>query len=64
MSDREKVVEEDRYSLEEILGDIQCAVHSATRFSLQGSYRELSLARTKLQEAEMWVQKLLEGGKE
>ena len=28
---------------------------------LHGSYRELSIAKTKLEEAEMWLDKLLKG---
>lgn len=64
MSERMETLEQDRSPLEEILGDIQCAISSTNRYVLQGSYRELSLAKTKLEEAEMWLSKLIkEGGK-
>lgn len=62
MSENKGVLEEDRNSLEEMLGDIQCAISSTKRFALEGSYRELSLAKTKLEEAEMWLAKLIKGG--
>lgn len=34
----------------------------AAESPLEGSYREVSLAKTKLEEAEMWLQRLLERG--
>lgn len=54
-----KNTEINEYGLEELLGDIRHGENMFHRYDLNNKCRELSIVKTKLEEADMWLVKLL-----